>query len=101
MTKPRRTMRAKFTTVAGIGVFAGLALSVLVFLRGAGELRRRSSEEIERGIKESSEEYLRTRLETAGRVTERIMGPARSDLDMLADIGQEMIDHQQDYAEIF
>lgn len=101
MTKPRRTLRSKFVAVAGTFVVTGLALTVGVSVRGARELSQRSSEEIERGIKEQSEEYLQSQLDVVGRANERILGPARNDLDIVTDFGQALIDHEEEYAELF
>lgn len=97
---PRKRFRTKFIVIAGISVLVGLTLSVAMALIGIQRLGRDSSREIKLGLGNANREYLHNYLADTAQKTDFQLGHAMSDLEILADVTQGILDHQDELAPI-
>ncbi len=88
------SFRTKFILAAGVAVFVGLTLNVLFALNGLHQLEDASSNEIQKGLTDANTEYLSNYIEDKARATNRMLDAPMKDLKMLADITQELLDHE-------
>lgn len=92
MASPGRTLESKFITVAGLGLFAGLILTVGVSVFGASHLSERSSLEIERGLTAANRELVKKSLDDTGHAIDQLLDSTLADLDVLTDLAQNLVD---------
>lgn len=91
----------KFLLVTGISVMLGAMLNVMVARTGLLQLSDRSRAEIEQGLTTATREYLTKSIEDKVKYTDYQLGHAEKDLETLAAIMQNMIDHDTELEPIF
>jgi len=92
MAPASRTLGSKFLVTAGIGLAAGLALTVAVSVFGARHLSERSSIEIESGLTAANQELVKKSLDKTGLSIDRLVDSTMADLDVLTDLAQDLQD---------
>lgn len=92
MAPATRTLGSKFIVTAGIGLAAGLALTVAVSVLGASHLSERSSVEIERGLTAANQELVKKSLDKTGLSVDRLIDSTMADLDVVTDLAQALVD---------
>ena len=90
------SFRVKFFLVAAGGVVLALVLSGLFAVRNFNRLGQDASAKIQEGLTEASHEYLSNYIRTIGERTRLILDQAFSEVQMLADVMQGLVDHPQD-----
>lgn len=83
----------KFLLVTGVSVALGAVLNVMVAQTGLVQLSARSRSEIEQGLTTATREYLTNHLNDKVKYTDYELGHVEQDIDTLAAIVQNMIDH--------
>lgn len=91
-----KKFNTKFLLVTGVSVVIGALLNMLVARAGLLRLSDRSSREIEAGLAAATKEYLTNHIEDKVKYTDYQLGHADKDLEMLASIMQNMIDHGEE-----
>ena len=90
------SFRVKFFLVAAGSVVVALVLSGLFAVRNFNRLGQDASAKIQEGLTEASHEYLSNYIRTIGERTRLILDQAFSEVQMLADVMQGLVDHPQD-----
>ena len=94
------SMRFKFRTklilVAVASVLVALLLSSTVALRNFTKLGKDASQKIEKGLGDASKEYLENYIETTALRTSLILNQAFSELQILGELMQWLIDHPEE-----
>ncbi|MDI1479705.1 SpoIIE family protein phosphatase [Polyangium sp. y55x31] len=91
----------KFILVTGVSVLLGAILNVLVARQGIHKLSRESTNEIEQGLDQAYREYLTNHLRDTAQHTNSSLAHAYTDLEILADIVQSMVDHDEDLTPLY
>lgn len=91
-----RSFRVKFFLVAAGSVLLALALSGLFAVHNFNRLGQDASAKIEEGLTQASHEYLSNYIRTIGERSRLILDQAFSEVQMLADVMQSLIDHPRD-----
>lgn len=91
----------KFLLVTGVSVVLGAVLNVMVAQTGLVQLSARSRAEIEQGLTTATREYLTNHLNDKVKYTDYQLGHAEKDIETLAAITQNMIDHDADLDPLF
>ncbi|HRE89951.1 MAG TPA: SpoIIE family protein phosphatase [Myxococcota bacterium] len=92
MASRGRTLESKFLIVAGLGLTAGLFLTVAVSVFGAGHLGERSSLEIERGLTAANRDLVKKSLDDTTHAIDQLIDATLADLDVLTDLSQALVD---------
>jgi len=90
-----RSFNTKFILIAGLSVFVGAILNVVVARQGIHRLSEKSDREIEASLNTANREYLTNHLRDTARHTNFALGHAYADLELLAGIVQAMVDDGQ------
>lgn len=91
-----KKFNTKFLLVTGLSVVIGAILNIVVARQGIHTLSQKSAFEIEGGLNTANREYITNHLADKAQQTNFILGQAYADLQIFADIYQEMIDHDGD-----
>lgn len=91
-----KTFNTKFMLVTGASVLIGAVLNVVVARQGILRLSEESSREIEAGLNSATQEYLTNHIIDTAQRTNYSLDHAYSDLQILTDVAQGMIDHGQE-----
>ncbi|MDI3290245.1 SpoIIE family protein phosphatase [Polyangium sp. 15x6] len=91
----------KFILVTGVSVLLGAILNVLVARQGIHKLSREATDEIEQGLDQATREYLTNHLRDTAQHTNSSLAHAYTDLEILADIVQTMVDHDEDLTPLY
>jgi len=83
----------KFILVTGISVLLGAVLNVLLAREGIHKLSKEATHEIEQGLDSATREYLTNHLRDTASHTNNSIAHAYTDLEILADVVQTMVDH--------
>jgi phosphoserine phosphatase RsbU/P len=95
-----RSFNAKFILIAGVSVFIGAILNVIVARQGIHRLSEKSDREIEASLNSANREYLTNHLRDTARHTDFALGHAYADLEILAGVVQAMVDQGQALAAV-
>jgi sigma-B regulation protein RsbU (phosphoserine phosphatase) len=90
-----RSFRTKFMLVVGLAVLFTLAVSVLIALWTIDRLARDSTREVEQGLTNANQEYLRNYIDTTALRTEALLEGVFAQISSLADTMQTLIDRPQ------
>lgn len=92
----RSSFRVKFFLVAAGSVVLALGLSGLFALRNFNRLGHDATVKIQEGLTDASHEYLSNYIRTVGERTRLILAQAFSEVQMLADVMQGLVDRPED-----
>jgi sigma-B regulation protein RsbU (phosphoserine phosphatase) len=95
-----RSFRTKFMLVVGFAVLFTLTVSVFIALWTIDRLARDASREVEQGLTNANQEYLRNYIETTALRTEAILDGVFSQVTALAGSMQTLLDHPETKAAI-
>ena len=90
--------RTKFIIVSTFSVLIGLLLSGTVALWSIVRLRADASMKIEEGLTAANREYLKNYIEVTAQRTNFMIDRAFADMQMLTQITQTIIDHEDEFA---
>jgi sigma-B regulation protein RsbU (phosphoserine phosphatase) len=91
----------KFILVTGVSVLLGALLNVFVARQGIHKLSQDAADEIERGLDAATREYLTNHLRDTAQQTNSSLAHAYTDLEILADIAQTTVDHDDELSTLF
>jgi sigma-B regulation protein RsbU (phosphoserine phosphatase) len=91
----------KFLLVTGISVLLGAVLNMLVARQGIHKLSGEAAREIEQGLDTATREYLTNHLRDTAQNTNNSLTHAASDLEIVSDIAQTMVDHDEDLTPLY
>jgi sigma-B regulation protein RsbU (phosphoserine phosphatase) len=95
-----RSFRAKFVIVVGAAVLFDLLLGGSIALWNVGRLSRDATGEIERGLTDANQEYIRNYIETTALRADLILDRVHSEVKALALSMQTLVDHPEARAAI-
>lgn len=90
----------KVILVSGLSVILGTVLNVIVARQGIHRLSGEATREIEGGLNAATQEYLTNHIQDKAQHTNQSLDHAYSDLQILADIAQQVIDNERELAPV-
>ena len=90
-----RSFRTKFMLVVGLAVLFTLAVSVMIALWTIDRLARDASREVEQGLTNANQEYLRNYIDTTALRTEAMLEGVFAQVSSLAGSMQTLIDRPE------
>jgi len=91
-----KQFNTKFILVTGVSVLLGASLNMLVARQGINKLSGEATREIEAGLNVANHEYLTNHLRDTVQHVNSSFQHAIADLEIVSDIGQTVIDRDQD-----